>query len=406
MILDLFRVSLRNLARRRTRSYLTMIGIFIGIAAVVSLIGLGEGLRTAITSQFGFLGTDMLTIQAKGVTAGPPGTGAATPLEQDLVREIEDVDGLETVFGRYITSAKTEVDDFSFVSFVGSIPNDEARRTFERMFNLEAEKGRLLKDGDNNKVMLGNDFMESTSNRDGLRVGDSITIKDKEFEIVGFIEKKGSFTVDSIVFMNEDTMKDLFEIDETVDVIIAKARDVDDIPKIKEDIEKVLRKERDVDLGDENFEVQTPEGTLETLNSTLFAVQLFVTIIALISILVGGIGITNTMYTSVLERTKEIGILKSIGARNSMVFSIFLMESGLLGMMGGLIGILLGLSLAYGLAGIARVTLGIDMIQAQVSLLLIAGSLVFSFLIGTISGALPAYQASKKNPVDALRFAK
>ncbi|MFO7710485.1 MAG: ABC transporter permease [Candidatus Woesearchaeota archaeon] len=406
MILDLFRVSLRNLARRRTRSYLTMIGIFIGIAAVVSLIGLGEGLRTAITSQFGFLGTDMLTIQAKGVTAGAPGTGAATPLEQDLVESIEDVDGLKAVFGRYLTSAKIEMDDSNFITFVGSVPLDENRRTFERMFNLEAEKGRLLEDDESNKVMLGNNFMGSGDDPIQLRVGDDITINEKEFEIVGFIEKKGSFTVDSIIFMNEDAMKELFNIENKVDIIVAQAQDVDDIPEIKEDIERVLRKERDVDEGNENFEVQTPEGTLETLNSTLFAVQLFVTIIALISILVGGIGITNTMYTSVLERTKEIGILKSIGARNSTVFTIFLMESGFLGMMGGIIGIILGLSLAYGLAGIARVALGVDMIQAQVSLLLIGGALLFSFLIGTISGVLPAYQASKKNPVDALRFAK
>ncbi|MGM5487423.1 MAG: ABC transporter permease [Nanobdellota archaeon] len=406
MILDLFRVSLRNLARRRTRSYLTMIGIFIGIAAVVSLIGLGEGLRTAITSQFGFLGTDMLTIQAKGVTAGPPGTGAATPLEQDLVEKIEDVDGLKAVFGRYITSAQAEVDDFNFMAFVGSMPLDEDRDVVERMFNLKPEKGRLLKDGDDNRVVLGYDFFETTENREGLRVGDKITIKDKEFEIAGFVEKKGSFTIDSIIFMNEDVMKDLFEIEDTVDVIIAQVRDVDDIPEVKEDIERVLQKERDVDEGDENFEVQTPENTLDTLNSTLFAVQLFVTIIALISILVGGIGITNTMYTSVLERTKEIGILKSVGARNSTVFTIFLMESGLLGMVGGIIGILLGLSLAYGLAAIARAALGVDLIQAQVSPFLITAALLFSFIIGTVSGVLPAYQASRKHPVDALRFAK
>jgi len=145
---------------------------------------------------------------------------------------------------------------------------------------------------------------------------------------------------------------------------------------------------------------------LETLDSTLFAIYLFIIIIASISLIVGGIGITNTMYTAVLERTKEIGILKSIGARNSMIFQLFFIESGLLGMMGGIVGIILGLILAYGLAAVGRATLGVDLIQAHVSIFWIIFALMFSFIVGLGAGLVPAYQASKKHPVEALRYAK
>ncbi|MBI2659933.1 FtsX-like permease family protein [Candidatus Woesearchaeota archaeon] len=152
--------------------------------------------------------------------------------------------------------------------------------------------------------------------------------------------------------------------------------------------------------------MESPQQTLEALNSTLFAVQLFVYIIAAISLAVGGIGIMNTMYTSVLERTKEIGIMKSIGARNSAIFTIFFIESGLLGTVGGLIGIIFGMGFAYGISFVGRIILGSELIQASIDPLLVVGALLFSFVLGTLFGVLPAYQASKLNPVDSLRAAK
>ena len=156
----------------------------------------------------------------------------------------------------------------------------------------------------------------------------------------------------------------------------------------------------------DNTSASSPLPIIGTLNSTLFAVQLFVYIIAAISLAVGGIGIMNTMYTSVLERTKEIGVMKSIGARNSAIFTIFFIESGLLGMVGGIIGIILGLVFAFGLSAIGRVALGSNLIQASISPVLVFGALLFSFVLGTAFGVLPAYQASKLNPVDSLRSAK
>ena len=206
--------------------------------------------------------------------------------------------------------------------------------------------------------------------------------------------------------MNEDVLVDEFRDDDSVNVIAVKVKELKIIDNVIRDIEKLLRKERDVKEGEEDFTVQSPQNILQTLDQTLFGVQLFISIIAFISIIVGGIGITNTMYTAVLERTKEIGIMKSIGATNQAIFSLFFIESGMLGMVGGIVGIIAGFILSHGFAFIGRLALGSELIKADIGIGLVLSALLFSFLVGLIAGTIPAYQASKKNPVDALSFSK
>ncbi len=408
MLKDFFLIALSSLRKRRIRSFLTMIGIFIGIAAVVGLISLGEGLRLAISSQFGFLGTDTLAVQASGLgLAGPPGYGVADPLTDDLADKIAKIENIEYAVNRYIKSGTLEFNNVQGIGMAMSMPSGDNRKVVEKMINAKAEQGRLLKDGDTRKVLLGSDFTNPDSwGGRGIKSGDRVLISGISYQVVGIMKKKGNFLLDSAVVINEDTLlNDLGDTGE-VNVIGVVVKNEKKIEKTKEDIEKLLRKERNVRKGEENFEVQSSQQLLETLDSTLFAVQLFVTIIAGISLLVGGIGITNTMYTSVLERTKDIGIMKSIGARNSNIFTIFFIESGFLGIVGGIIGVIIGLIFAYGSTFAARIVLGVGLIQAHASLFLIFGSLVFSFIVGLIAGLVPALQAAKKHPVDALRFVK
>jgi putative ABC transport system permease protein len=410
MIKDYISFALDNLGHRRLRSWLTMIGIFIGIAAVVSLIGLGEGLRVAITSQFGFLGTDVISIQASGMNmAGPPGTGAVVPLKDTLKNKIENINGVESVFNRDIATAVIQFNGKQVMDYAGSVPIGKDRSSFVKMNNLKMASGRFLKDNEPKSVVVGNDFSNEVKKGYGIAtfgkgvvVGDSIIVNDKEYKVVGILAKKGSFLFDNMIFFNED-VTDIFPDDGTTDMIAVKIKDEKQIDSIKASVEKLLRKERNVKVGEEDFTVSTPEQALKSLNSALFAVQLFVYIIAGISLAVGGIGIMNTMYTSVLERTREIGIMKAIGARNSIIFTLFFIESGFLGLVGGIIGVAIGVTLAYGLAYIGTLFLGSDLIRAEVSLFLIIGSLVFSFVLGTFFGVLPAYRASKLAPVEALR---
>ena len=404
MLKDYAAFSLKNLSHRRLRSWLTMIGIFIGIAAVVSLIGLGEGLKLAINSQFGVSNVEVLTVQAGGIsTAGPPGTGVVNPLTDDDVVAIEGLSQIESAIPRHLETGRLEFNDRVVFGIAMSIPDKDDRRFAYEALDISAEEGRLLKDGDTSKVVLGYNFLDNSVGLDKpVRAGDTVIINDKSFEVVGITEKKGSFIFDNIVHMNEDVLKELFKRDESVDVIVARVKKGADMDDAKTAVENVLRKQRDVKIGEEDFSVQTPEAALSTLNDVLLGVQIFVAIIAGISVFVGALGIINTMFTAVLERRKIIGIMKAIGARNSDIFLLFFMESGMLGLMGGVIGIILGSVASYfGILGINKFV-GAST-APQINLILIISTLIGSFIIGSIAGIIPAMKAAHQNPVDALR---
>ncbi|MBD3249864.1 FtsX-like permease family protein [Candidatus Woesearchaeota archaeon] len=398
-----FKFVLTSLKSRRIRSWLTMIGIFIGIAAVVALIGLGEGLREAINSQFGFLGTDILSITASG-GFGPPGTGVVDPLTDKELDAARKVPGVEGVAGRILESGKLVFNKKVAFGYSASMADGKSRDILEHILNMDVARGRLLEDGDSGRVVLGYDFYEDDELfGEPIDAGDKVEILDKEFEVIGILEKKGNFQIDRTVFINEDDLRDLVgRPDDEYDIIGVQVVENADIEKIQASIEKELRKIRDVDEGEEDFSVETPANVVESVNSILLGVQVFVYVIASISLLVGGIGIMNTMYTAVIERTRDIGIMKSIGAKNSTIFVLFFIESGLLGSVGGIIGALLGFASAKGFAFIGKLVLGSNLISAQISPQLIIGALLFSFVVGSFFGTLPAVRASKLNPVDAL----
>jgi putative ABC transport system permease protein len=407
MLKDYFIFSVKNLRNRKLRSWLTMIGIIIGITAVVSLISLGQGLKVAISSQFGDIGTDKLAVQASG-GFGPPGTGVVKPLTKDHLEKIKKVNGVKIAAGRLLRNGKIEHDDHVGFGMAATMSQGDGRKLIESALNLKAGKGRLLRDGDSKKVLLGNNFgQENAGFGKQIVVGSKVLIQEKEFQVVGILEKVGSFIVDNLVLVEEEDLREILDInDEDYDVIVMQVNQNANIKIVQENVEKLMRQERDVKKGEEDFSVQTPQAILGQVNSTLFAVQLFVYIIAAISIVVGGIGIMNTMFTSVLERTKQIGIMKSIGARNSTIFALFFIESGLIGSIGGIIGAIFGAAIAIGLASAGRILLGSDLIRAEISIWLVLGSILGSFLLGSIFGVIPAINASKLNPVDALRHTK
>lgn len=407
MLKDYFVFSVRSLVNRKLRSWLTMIGIIIGITSVVSLISLGQGLQAAISAQFGNLGTDKLAVQASS-GFGPPGTGVINPLTKDNLEKIRKVSGVKVAGGRLIRSAQLNYNDHSVFTSAASMPDGSARKLIQDAQNLKAESGRLLKDSDKGKVMLGNNLGKEDAGFDKqITVGSRILISGKEFEVVGILKKLGSFILDNVVFINENDLRETLNVPaEDYDVIVMQVQPNADVKDVQERVEKLMRKERNVKEGEEDFTVQTPQAIIGQVTSTLFAVQLFVYIIAGISILVGGIGIMNTMYTSVLERTQHIGIMKAIGARNSSIFSLFFIESGLIGSVGGLIGAALGAGIAISLAFVGRALLGLELIRAEISIWLLIGSVFGSFLLGSIFGILPAIKAAKLNPVDALRYSK
>lgn len=404
MFLDYLLLALKNIRKRGIRSWLTMLGVFIGIAAVVSLISLGQGLETAITGQFNSLSTDTLTITNAETGFAPPGSAAIRKLTEHDLEIIESVQGIEIVIPRLLRVARVEYNKILSFSFIGSIPKDkEQAEEIYKSFNLETSQGRLLRSEDTGKVVLGDDYISDNFFEKEIRIGSKLEIQGKEFEVIGILKRTSTFTLNSAILMTEDDMKDLFDIDDEIDFIIAKVEDEDEIEEVAERIETELRKDRDLKEGEEDFQVQTPIQSLETVSTIINVVNIVVGGIAAISLLVGGIGIANTMFTSVLERRKEIGIMKAIGAKNKTILTIFIIESAFLGFVGGLIGVIIGLLLAFGVSTIANSSLGETIFTLSPSPIFLASALLFSILIGVISGIIPALQAARLNPVEALR---
>ncbi len=402
---EYFSIAVRNLRRRGIRSWLTLLGVVIGIIAVVSLISLGDGLKLAVNSQFGISSTEIISIQAGGMSGyGPPGSGVVNPLTESDAVAIEKLDKVQYAIPRRIETLRLEYNNKLVIGFGTDVPEGEKEKFMYETIDVEAETGRLLQDGDTNKIVIGHDLADKDKNGFGkiIAVGDSITIQNKDYRVVGILKKKGSFIIDKIILIKTPELKNLLDLGEGVDIIAAKVVSKDFMAQAKLDIEKLLRNRRDVKVGQEDFEVSTPEAALSTVNSILTGVQIFIALIAAISIFVGAIGIVNTMTTSVMERTKEIGIMKAIGAKNSDIFFQFFIEAGMLGMVGGLIGVTLGLSIGF--AGIQGINAFIGSQNPfEINWILAIATLVGSFIIGSIAGIAPAMKAANMNPVEALR---
>ena len=381
-----------------------MIGIFIGIASVVALITLGQGLQTAITGQLGAMDVDSLTVQNAGTGFGPPGSSVVNKLTDHDLKLIERVKGVKYVTPVLLRMVQVRYNNrVSFEMMRGAPEEPEFYEQFYEAQSMEAIEGRLLKKGDVGRVLLGNSFSKKTKFDKAISAGKTIEINGKEFEVIGILESSGSLMMNDAVITFHPEVKDLLDLDDEIDLIGLKVEDSKISEETAERIKRALRKDRDLKEGEEDFSVQTPSQVLGAVTDILTAVNVVVIGIAMISLIVGGIGIANTMYTSVLERRKEIGTMKAIGARNSNVLMIFLIESGLLGLVGGIIGALVGIGISFGVAFGANTAFGSEIIKLNISFALVISVVTFSFLIGILSGAVPSYQASKLKPIEALR---
>lgn len=405
MIREYLGLALSSLRKRRLRSWLTMIGIFIGIAAVVSLLSLGQGMQRAIEEQFFQLGVDKVTISTKGIQMGPPGSNTAVQLTQDDLDAVERARGVEIATGRLIEQVTVRFNDderYPFLVTAGS--TIEQKALLDDVAQVEIIEGRPLKPGDQWKVIIPEGYTDTPRfNGKPLAVGDKISINGQAVDVVGVARRTGNPFVDGSFQMMEEPVRDLLGLPEKFGALIAQVDTTQDLNRVVQNIEKELRNERNLDEGDEDFEVQTAEDVLSTFGTILNIVTAVLIGIASISLIVGGVGITNTMFTAVLERKREIGIMKAIGARNSDVILIFLFEAGLLGLVGGVIGLLIGMGLGYLVEFSAYQAFGKSLINARFPPALIIGSLAFSFILGALAGSIPAYRAGRLPPVEALR---
>lgn len=402
MIADYLRLATGSLRKRFLRTSLTIIGIFIGIAAVVALISLGQGMQDAINAQFASVGSDKITIQGASAGFGPPGQDTAGSVSEDDLRIVRQVSGVAIAAGRLFRGLNIEYADETKNEFVSSLPKDQKERDLVvEAVNLKIKHGRQLKPSDKGKIVIGYNYWAEELFPKNVPLGANLLIQGKQFEVVGLMDKIGAGR-DDVIIMNEEDLRDLTGTKEELSAIFAQVAKGETPSTVAERVARALRRDRGQKEGQEDFTVQTSEELISSINTILNVVQAVFIGIAAISLLVGGVGIMNTMYTSVLERNRDIGIMKAIGARNSDILWIFLIESGLLGMAGGAIGVALGVSLSKLVEIIGRQVVG-DLLQATFSPTLLIGAIIFSFLIGVASGVMPALAASKLPPVVALR---
>lgn len=388
----------KQFTQRKLRSILTIIGISIGIIALVSLIILSMALKQGVTAGLDRFGSDVILVAPlAAVGGGPPsGTGEFT---DDDVRVVENTPQVLKVY--YFASQNLEVsfgrEDIRILVRGINLELTPSGGDFADFVDLDLLDGRYLEAGDRNVVNIGYRLAKERFDKE-IFVGNRIEIAGKKYTVAGIFEEQGDQGEDNAIFMNIEDIRDLIGDSKAVTAISARIAPGADLEIVNDRIKNRLERSR----GEEDFGTTTPQEIREQVGSLLAVVDIVVISVALISLFVGALGITNSLYTSVLQRTKEIGAMKAVGARNSQILSIFIIESCILGFFGGVIGILIGKLIGQAfIFGIN--TLGFIRLEMYTDINLIIGTMIFCIGLGLIAGIVPAIQASKLKPVDALR---
>ena len=404
-MIDIIKYALSNLWQRKLRSALTMLSILIGITAIFALVSFGQGINKYITDFAQEMGTDKIMMTPGGGLSAAPGTSNILFTEDDF-EFIKKIKGVSDATAMLITASKVEFKDYKekYPYVMGLSTDIKEMELVEEMFaGIEIIKGRELKKGDVLKATLGYSYLiENKMFKKPLSVGDTLKIKDIPVKVVGFYEEIGNPGDDSNVYLTLEGYERIFG-DSDYEYLYIRSALGEDPAALADKIKERFRKRRDQKKGEEDFTIQTFEDAIASFTSIITILNGVLVLIALISVVVAAVNIMNTMYTSILERTNEIGVMKSIGAQNKYILFVFMFESGLLGLVGGAVGIGLGYLIAK-LGGVIAASSGLAMLRPTFSPYLIIGCLLFSLLVGTASGFLPSLRASKLNPVDALRY--
>jgi putative ABC transport system permease protein len=399
--------ALRGLMANKLRSALTILGIVIGVAAVVALMAIGNGATSSITSRIASNGSNLLNIQAGRSQRPAPGSQfAPTYLTykdyQALSKTLSDVAGIAPAYqGRYTVTQST----LSSQIQVTGVTED-----YMKVHTYEMEIGRGINATDRAKksqVAVIGATTAADLLPDVMAVGRKIKINNISFTVVGVLKAKGSTGFDNqddVVFVPLETgYYKLFGSnavqngEKVVSAIAVSANSAEVVDSVSAQIDFVMRRMHHIKAGSDNdFRIQNQAQLLSTLTSVTTTLTTFLGAIAALSLLVGGIGIMNITLVSVSERTREIGLRKAVGARKDHILFQFLVETMTLSISGGVIGILLG-------TAIAGVVTMLGLITAQVTASSVMLSFFFSMAIGLFFGIYPAYRAANLEPMEALR---
>jgi putative ABC transport system permease protein len=407
-----FKHAFNMVLHSKLRSWLTITGIVIGVAAVIAIVSIGAGMQESLNAQLNALGGDIVTISpgferggGGGFTRGGGGGGGSSGPQattKEIVLGRSDLQALKGIpdIALIDTNIRGSVDIY-YLGKKGKVSVTGVDQSiWSQITTIKIKTGRMLDPADQNVIVVGGRLAASYFDQP-LGINKMVTINGSAFRVVGILDDQSN-SVYMPIQMAYQVIPD--KTNGIYDTFVVKIKDENQLDETITKIDEKLMTARHVTTKNKDFSISSRKEMQQTRADTMNSMNTFLLAIAAVSLIVGSIGIANTMFTSVLEKTKEIGIMKAIGARNGDILFIFLFNAAFIGLVGGILGIILGTILSgYMPALMGGLPLGRGG-AAIVTFNSIAMALSVSVSVGILAGIIPAYQASKLRPVDALRY--
>jgi putative ABC transport system permease protein len=395
-MIDKILLAFRSIRERKTRSILTVLGIAVGIAAIVSLMSIGYGMEHAVTGELTGM-ADMISVMPGKIT-GMTYVEMGGFTDRD-VTDLQRIGGIKDISAMTYDSVEVEYRNERKPTFVFGGDTKDLESFYVEPVGLK--EGRWLRENDYKGCVIGdsvaNDFFD-----DAIHVNDKLLINGDKFIVVGVFEKGGMMyanDVDHNIFLTLRAAKEVLQTEE-IKYVVVRVYDIDEAEEIAEEIEEVINDNHGLD----DFATAMTMGSmLEQIGDIFNIIRGVLVGIAAIALIVASIGIMNTMLMSVMERTHEIGVMKAIGAKSKDVLSLFLLESSMVSLVGGVAGCLLGWVVAIVISSAASMMSGME-IAAVVKPEVLLGGIAVALIVGVLSGFYPAMKASKMSPVEAVRY--